>query len=208
MTLIDLQALERAPLVREPFDFLVVPDALGPAAQAAVHADYPAIASPANHQLEDLRPGPAFAQLMAELQSPAFARSLGARFDLPLETMPTTITVRKYCERSDGDIHTDHRSKLLTVLVYFNPEWPSPEGRLRLLRSADDLADYAAEIPPLAGTLLAFRRTDHSWHGHSRYVGERRMVQLNYLDPRPLAVLHQRASRFATHFMKNVLRVR
>lgn len=208
MTLIDLQALERAPLVREPFDFLVVPDALSPAAQAAVYADYPDIDTPANHKLEDLRPGPAFAQLMAELQNPAFARALGARFDLPLETMPTTITVRKYCERTDGDIHTDHRSKVLTVLLYFNPEWPSPEGQLRLLRSADDLTDYAAEVPPLAGTLLAFRRTDHSWHGHSRYVGERRMVQLNYLDARPLAVLQQRAARLATHFMKNVLRIR
>lgn len=208
MTLIDLQALERAPLVREPFDFLVVPNALSPAAQAAVHADYPDIDTPANHKLEDLRPGPAFAQLMAELQGPALARALGARFDLPLETMPTTVTVRKYCERSDGDIHTDHRSKVLTVLLYFNPEWPSPEGQLRLLRSADDLTDYATEVPPLAGTLLAFRRTDHSWHGHSRYVGERRMVQINYLDARPLAVLQQRAARRATHFMKNVLRIR
>lgn len=208
MPLIDLDALRRAPLVREPFDHLVVPDALAAADQRAVRDHYPDIDTPANHRLEDLQPGPAFAELMAELQGPEFARALGARFDLPLETMPTTITVRKYCERTDGDIHTDHRSKVLTVLLYFNPEWPSPEGRLRLLRSPDDLADYAAEVPPLAGTLLAFRRTDHSWHGHSRYVGERRMVQLNYLDARPLAVLQQRAARFATHFVKNVLRIR
>ncbi|MAS41066.1 MAG: hypothetical protein CMK33_05050 [Porticoccaceae bacterium] len=208
MPLIDLDALRRAPLVRDPFDFLVAPDALGPAAQAAVHADYPEIATPANHRLEDLQSGPAFAQLMAELQGPKFARALGERFDLPLETLPTTITVRKYCERTDGDIHTDHKSKLLTVLLYFNPQWPSPEGRLRFLRAPDDLDDYAAEVPPLAGTLLAFRRTDHSWHGHSRYVGERRMVQLNYLDARPLALLQQRAARCMTHFMKQVLRIR
>lgn len=208
MALIDLEAIARAPLTRDPFDFLVVPDALGAATQAAVHADYPPITTPANHKLEDLQPGPAFAQLMAELQAPELARALGARFDLPLENMPTTITVRKYCERTDGDIHTDHKSKVLTVLLYFNPDWPSPEGRLRFLHSPDNLDDYAAEVPPLAGTLLAFRRTDHSWHGHSRYVGERRMVQLNYLDTRPLAVLQQRAARFATHFMKDVLRIR
>lgn len=208
MALIDLEAIARAPLTRDPFDFLVAPDALGAATQAAVHADYPPITTPANHKLEDLQPGPAFAQLMAELRAPGLARALGARFDLPLENMPTTITVRKYCERTDGDIHTDHKSKVLTVLLYFNPDWPSPEGRLRFLRSPDNLDDYAAEVPPLAGTLLAFRRTDHSWHGHSRYVGERRMVQLNYLDTRPLAVLQQRAARFATHFMKDVLRIR
>lgn len=208
MSLIDLDAVRRAPLVRDPYDFLVVPDALSQAAQAAVYADYPAITSAANHKLEDLSFGPAFEQLMAELQGSELARTLGARFDMPLETLPTTVTVRKYCERTDGDIHTDHKSKLLTVLLYFNPQWPSPEGKLRFLRSPDDLDDYVAEVPPLAGTLLAFRRTDHSWHGHSRYVGERRMVQLNYLDARPLAVLHQRASRFATHFMKDVLRIR
>ena len=184
MSLIDLDAVRRAPLVRDPFDFLVVPDALGAAAQAAVHADYPAIESAANHKLEDLTAGPAFNQLMAELQGEGLARALGEHFDMPLETLPTTITVRKYCERTDGNIHTDHKSKLLTVLLYFNPEWPSPEGRLRFLRSPDNLEDYAAEVVPVAGTLIAFRRTDHSWHGHSRFVGERRMVQLNYLDAR------------------------
>jgi hypothetical protein len=206
--LIDLDAVRRAPLVRDPFDFLVVPEALGPAAQAAVYAVFPEITTAANHKLEDLNSGPAFEQLMAELQGGELARTLGARFDMALATLPTTVTVRKYCERTDGDIHTDHRSKLLTVLLYFNPEWPSPEGRLRFLSSPDNLDDYVAEVQPLAGTLLAFRRTDHSWHGHSRYVGERRMVQLNYLDARPLAVLHQRASRLATHFMKDVLRIR
>ena len=208
MSLIDLDAVRRAPLVREPFDFLVVPDALGAAAQAAVHADYPAIESAANHKLEDLTAGPAFNQLMVELQGKELAQALGEHFDMPLETMPTTITVRKYCERTDGDIHTDHKSKLLTVLLYFNPAWTSPEGRLRFLRSADDLEDYAAEVVPVAGTLIAFRRTDHSWHGHSRFVGERRMVQLNYLDARPWALLRQRVSRRATHFMKDVLHIR
>jgi SM-20-related protein len=39
-------------------------------------------------------------------------------------------------------------------------------------------------------------------------VGERRMVQLNYLDQSALAVVAQRVSRFGTHFMKNVLRMR
>ena len=39
-------------------------------------------------------------------------------------------------------------------------------------------------------------------------VALRRMVQLNYLDESPLAVAAQRISRFGTHFMKNVLRIR
>ena len=99
-------------------------------------------------------------------------------------------------------------AKVITVLVYCNEKWDHPDGQLRMLRSKNDIEDYAAQVPPLGGTLLAFRRTGHSWHGHTRFVGERGMVQLNYLDASPLAVAAQRISRFGTHFMKNVLRMR
>ncbi len=126
--------------------------------------------------------------------------------DLP--ALPTTVTVRKFCERTDGNIHTAHRSKVLTVLVYFNTDRDHADGPLRMLRSRDDIENYAAQVPPKGGTLLAFRRTDHSWHGHTRFVGERRMVQVNFLDQSPLAIAAQRVSRAGTHFMKNVLGMR
>jgi len=208
MSLIDLKALQQAELHTDPFDYLVVPGFLSSEVLAQVNADYPAIDTAANHALDNLQYGPAFAALMEELRSPAFAKTLGERFDMDLVSLPTTITVRKYCERTDGNIHTDHKSKVITVLVYFNEKWDHEDGQLRMLRSSNDIEDYAAQVPPLGGTLLAFRRTDHSWHGHTRFVGERRMVQLNYLDESPLAVVAQRISRFGTHFMKNVLRMR
>ena len=191
-----------------PYDHLVVPGAVSPAALARVNADYPAIDSAANHALESLTYGSAFAALMDELQGEAVARILGEKFDMDLASLPTTVTVRKFCERTDGNIHTDHKSKVITVLVYFNEGWDNPDGQLRLLRSKDDIEDYSVQVPPLGGTLLAFRRTDHSWHGHTRFVGERRMVQLNYLDQSPLSIAAQRISRFGTHFMKNVLGMR
>ena len=208
MEMINLSALEQATLSTDPFPFAVVPDFLSPDALVAANADYPAITSAANHALDDLSYGPAFARLISELQSPEFARTLGARFAMGLEGLPTTITVRRFCERSDGNIHTDHKSKVITVLLYFNASWTHSEGQLRLLRSRHSLDDYVAEVPPIGGTLLAFKRTPHSWHGHSRFVGERRMLQLNYLDRSPLAVAAQRISRTGTHFAKNVLRLR
>jgi SM-20-related protein len=208
MTLINLEALRQAPLQTDPFDFMVVPGFLDPEALSRVNADYPAIDSAANHPLDSLQYGPAFAALMDEMQDQPFAKLLGERFGMELASLPTTITVRKFCERTDGNIHTDHKSKVITVLVYFNEDWQHEEGQLRMLRSKDDIEDYTAQVKPLGGTLLAFRRTDHSWHGHTRFVGERRMVQLNYLDQSPLAVAAQRISRFGTHFMKNVLGMR
>ncbi len=208
MSLINLKALQEAELHTDPFDYLVVPGFLNPEVLARVNADYPSIETAANHELENLQYGPEFAALMEELRETAFATALGGRFDMDLASLPTTVSVRKFCERTDGNIHTDHRSKVITVLVYFNEHWDQEAGQLRMLRSKGDIEDYTAQVAPLGGTLLAFRRTDHSWHGHTRFVGERRMVQLNYLDESPLAVAAQRISRFGTHFMKNVLRIR
>jgi SM-20-related protein len=208
MSLINLNALRCAQLQTDPFDYLVVPGVVGVDALTLINADYPKIDSAANHALQNLSCGPAFEALMTELQGPALATVLGEQFDMELASLPTTVTVRKFCERTDGNIHTDHKSKVITVLVYFNEEWDHPDGQLRLLRSKSDITDYAAQVTPLGGTLLAFRRTDHSWHGHTQFVGERRMVQVNYLDQSPLAVAAQRVSRFGTHFMKNVLGMR
>ena len=208
MSLINLDALRTTQLQPDPFDYLVVPGFIDVDALARINRDYPAIDTAANHVLENLTYGSAFESLMEELRGPSFATLLGEKFDMELVELPTTVTVRKFCERTDGNIHTDHKSKVITVLVYFNEQWEHDEGQLRLLRSKDDIENYAAQVTPLGGTLLAFRRTDHSWHGHTRFVGERRMVQINYLDQSALAVAAQRISRFGTHFMKNVLGMR
>ena len=120
------------------------------------------------------------AQQVATLKSQPFAELVGEKFDVDLGDCSATISVRRYSEATDGNIHTDHKSKLITVLLYFNHEWSHPGGRLRMLRSATDLEDYAAEVVPAGGTLLAFRRTDNSFHGHKPFVGERRMLQLSY----------------------------
>jgi SM-20-related protein len=206
--MVNLEALRNAQMQTDPFDFMVVPEFISSDILAGINKDYPRIETAANHALENLRYGPKFEALMEELQGREVAEILGEAFDMDLASLPTTVTVRKFCERTDGNIHTDHKSKVITVLVYFNENWEHEEGQLRMLRSKSDINDYVAQVPPLGGSLLAFRRTDHSWHGHTQFVGERRMVQLNYLDESPIAVAAQRISRFGTHFMKNVLRMR
>ena len=208
MKVLDLTAIDAAPLNTDPFDFLVVPGCIRTEGLTKVNADYPPIDRPGNLSLEDIEYGPVFEQFLAELSGPELAEHIGRKFGLDLSESPTTVTVRKYCERSDGNIHTDHPSKIITVLVYFNEQWNNEDGQRRMLRSGNNIEDYVAQVAPLGGTLLAFRRTDHSWHGHTRFVGERRMVQINYLDQSPMAVAAQRISRFGTHFMKNVLGMR
>lgn len=178
---LDLAAFARTPLAAEPFPWLVVPGFIPGPARAALARDYPEIAEPGSFPPADLRYGPAFAAFIAELEGPALRDAFARKFAIDLAGRPTMITVRGQARAGDGRIHTDTRTKLITVLIYMNESWEAAGGRLRLLRSPDDLDDVIAEVPPAAGTLLAFRVTPHSWHGHAPVTGPRRVVQLNWV---------------------------
>jgi SM-20-related protein len=181
MSVLDLDRLAAAPLVREPFDFVVVEGFLRREEAAAIAADFPAVSRPGSFPLDLFAPGPAFARLVAELEGPALRRAIAQKFAVDLEGRPTLLTVRARGDGRDGRIHTDSASKIITLLLYLNPVWERPEGRLRLLYGPTDLEDYAVEVAPLLGTMLAFRRSERSYHGHHPYIGERRLVQMNWV---------------------------
>lgn len=203
--LLDLDRLADAKPEHDPFDFLVVPQFIRAEALDAVIRDFPRVEGPRNHPADAASSGPAFRQLLAELRDPEFVGLLGAQLGVEaLPSLPSNVTVRGFCERSDGDIHTDHWSKVVTALLYPNARWTPAAGRLRLLRSADDLDDYLVEVPPIEGTLLAFRRSSVSYHGHPAYEGERRTVQVSWLRRNPIARAMQTLARRGTHWMKRI----
>jgi hypothetical protein len=194
---LDLQAFRATPLMREPFEYLVVPGFVRAEARAAINADYPKIDGTGSFPLAGLSYGPAFQSLVDELEGPEFRAAFEEKFGLDLTGRPTTITVRGRCSPKDGKIHTDSLSKIITVLIYMNPSWESSGGRLRLLRSGDNLDDVITEVPPTEGTLLAFRRSDNSWHGHQPFDGPRRVLQFNWVTDagsQKLAMLRHRLS--------------
>jgi len=181
MALIDLARLGNVPLTREPFDFVVVENFLDRANLPALVEAFPAIAGHGSYPLSTVAYGPLFARLAEELEGDAFRAAIADKFAIDLAGRPTMITLRGYSDGKDGGIHTDSATKLITVLIYLNPEWPIAAGRLRLLRRGDNLEDYAAEIAPLAGTMVAFRRSERSFHGHRAHIGRRCSIQLNWV---------------------------
>lgn len=179
--MLDLDAFQATALAHHPYDYLIVPGFLKRESLAAINADYPKIDKPGSFPSDTLDYGTAFAEFLDELAGPACTAAFSEKFGIDLARYPTTVTVRGMCQQKDGRIHTDTKSKIITVLVYMNPAWEGEGGRLRVLRSANDLEDYAAEVPPIEGTLLAFRRSETSFHGHKPFVGPRRVVQLNWV---------------------------
>jgi hypothetical protein len=181
MDVLDLDLFRATPLVREPFPHLVAPGFIKPQARPGIHADFPRIAQPGSFPVETVSYGPAFGALLSTLEGLEVRAAFADKFGLDLTGRPTMVTVRGCCGPRDGRIHTDSLTKIITVLIYMNPTWEAPGGCLRLLRSATDLDDVLLEVPPMEGTLLAFQRTDNSWHGHKPFVGPRRVIQLNWV---------------------------
>jgi len=193
LSVLDIDRLRAAALVSDPFDFVVVEEFLRPEALGSVVADFPQIRGHGSYPVESLEYGSAFARLVAALTGAELRRAVEEKFIVDLNNRPTLLTLRGRSDGKDGRIHTDAASKIITLLLYMNPVWEHAEGRLRLLRGPGDLDDYATEVPPLAGTMLAFRRSERSFHGHRAHVGERRSLQLNWVTDR--SVVRRELSR-------------
>jgi SM-20-related protein len=179
--MLNLDKLAAAEFHREPYEYVLVDDVLRDDCKTAIITDFPEIERHGSFPLSTLKYGPAFGQLASELFSREFAEVVGERFSLNLAQYPTMLTVRGWCDGSDGQIHTDSTSKVITVLLYLNPQWTSEGGRLRLLRSKK-LDDYVAEVPPTMGSLIIFRRSERSWHGHKPFEGKRMSLQFNWVN--------------------------
>ncbi len=180
--LIDLDAFNRAPLMREPFDFLIVPVFIPRAAAEAAAAAFPGPDLPGVLPISTAAQDDAFGRLVRALWSEDVTNAFAAKFGEPLTRDALMMTRRTRTRSTDGRIHTDSENKRVTALIYLNTGWDEPGGRLRLLRGPDDIEDMIAEVPPLAGTLLAFRRSDRSWHGHKPFDGVRRSIMLNWMN--------------------------
>jgi hypothetical protein len=180
--MLQLDKFRAAPLVTEPFSYVVVRQFLAKDGLDGVRRDFPVVPGPGSHPPGQLKIGGQFKALMDELLGPEFRRAVEEKFSIDLAGRPTMYTVRGFTRARDGKIHPDSETKLITVLLYLNDDaWPSDGGRLRLLRSATDLEDFVEEVEPAGGTLLAFKRADNSWHGHHSYEGPRRAIQLNWV---------------------------
>jgi len=202
LSMLDLERFRNTPLTSEPFQFLIVPEFVRAEARLAIDKDYPEVARPGSFPLREVTYGPGFATLIEQLRSDEFRQAFEEKFTVDLANRPDMITVRGRCSEKDGKIHTDSETKIITILIYMNPAWEPSGGRLRLLRSANNLDDVILEVPPTEGTLLAFRRSNNSWHGHKPFAGPRRVIQFNWVTSEAVVRREQNRHRLSAWMKK------
>lgn len=184
--MIDFEALRQAPVTTAPFTHFICPSVLHPADLVAARADFPAIAGTGIYPVDETTGGPGFQNLVEDIRSERMARVMSDKLGLDLTSKPLLVSVRGHCHKRDGQIHTDSKDKIATVLLYLNEPWDRTHagergGRLRFLRGPGNIDDMIAEVPPDGGTLVAFKRSECSWHGHLPYEGPRQYLMFNWL---------------------------
>ncbi len=178
---LDIEKFRNTDRQVDPFQYIVVTGFLFAERLNEVNADFPGIEKAGNFPIQDLTYGSNLKAFIEEIKSSVFREVIEEKFDVDLRGLEHLVSIRAFSHKTDGNIHTDAPAKIMTALIYLNEDWSSTGGRLRLLRNANDIDDYVAEVPPVSGTLLMFKRSDNSWHGHKPFVGPRRTVQINWV---------------------------
>lgn len=190
-TILDLQAVSAARTQPSPYPHFIVDRSVKAEHVAEVLQDFPEITAGGSFALSDMSPGPRFSALLDELNNSEFRNLISEKLDIDLRDRPMVITLRGYSRAKDGRIHTDSKSKMATILIYFNEDWHAETGRLRIL-SSENMDDYVAEVAPNAGTMIAFRVTDNCWHGYPAFEGTRQSIQINFVEDDRAATKHGR----------------
>ena len=107
---LDLDAFRAAPLSREPFEHVVLPQFIRRESFDAINADYPRISQRGSFPIDRVAYGLAFQRLLDQLESDDFREAFEQKFSISLAGRPTTTTVRGWCGPGDGKIHTDSLS--------------------------------------------------------------------------------------------------
>ena len=178
---LHIEKLHAARLETDPFEYIVVPAFLSQASLKQINATYPEIGKGGSYPIESLKPSMAIKEVIDELDGHEFEQAVEEKFGVALAGKPKMYSLRGWLRAKDGQIHTDSKDKIITVLLYLNENWPHAGGRLRLLRNGTDLENFVTEVPADNGTLLVFKPADNSWHGHHPFEGQRRALQMNWM---------------------------
>ena len=198
---IDLDAIRRETISRDPYPHLLVYRALNEPAKTSLRADFPPIAKPGFLTADAVPLNGRLKQLIGEIESDDFSEVMSQKMGIDLHPYPRLTAIRGLSQARDGRPHVDGASKIMTALFYLNDDWSdTAHGRLRVLYGPNAFEPYKVEVPPTMGVMFAFLRSDKSWHGHAPFVGERRVVQTAWICDEANVARKKRRNAIARFF--------
>ena len=180
--MLNFELIKKAEINSEFYPFFTVQDAfLNKQDHKKIATDFPKINKGGSFPSDSVSYGQSIQSLLDSLEGDQMRNILENKFQVDLQDKPVVSTFRGYSRMKDGKIHSDSKTKIITVLLYLNKNWDKGSGLLRMLREENNIDNYITEIPASMGSMVAFKVTNNCWHGFIPYEGKRCSIQLNYL---------------------------
>lgn len=201
--LIDLNSIKSAPINESFFPFFSVLNCITEEGKA-LPQNFPDLNKGGSYPSDMPGLSPVMENLIAEIESTEMQEALSEKFGINLDDVEVVTTIRGYSRLKDGQIHTDSKTKVLTLLLYLNESWEENTGLLRMLKNNHDLEDFIEEIPATLGSLVVFKVTENCWHGFHPFEGKRLSLQMNYIKKESVSqhVMRHRLSSFIKKLFK------
>ena len=180
--MIDFNKLQSVEVDKTHYPFFALDNCLiDNPSSTALARDFPDIESggsipPSSIDLEE-----SIKKLISDLESQEMKTILEEKLNVDLSNAEIVTTLRGYSRKKDGKIHTDSKSKIITLLLYLNESWEYETGKLRMLKNGENLDDFIKEIPATLGSVVAFKVTENCFHGFLPFEGKRQSIQMNYV---------------------------
>lgn len=175
-----IDTLQATDVQLSPYPYMVIKDFIKPEFLQQAVAEFPDLSKGGSYPLAEVPDNQTLQQVADIFDGQEMRDIMSSKFDVDLQDKPLLLTLRGYSRAKDGRVHTDSKTKILTVLIYLNEDWQEQTGNLRVLGS-NDLQDTVEEIPATGGLMMAFKVTDNCWHGYPAFEGKRQSIQINYI---------------------------
>ena len=200
--MLNFELIKKAEINSEFYPFFTVQDVfLNKQDHKKIAADFPILNKGGSFPSSSVSYGESIQSLLDCLEGDQMRNILENKFGIDLKDKPVVSTFRGYSRIKDGKIHSDSKTKIITVLLYLNEKWDESNGLLRMLKENNNIDNYITEIPASMGSMVAFKVTNDCWHGFIPYEGKRCSIQLNYLYKEALSQ-HKIRHKLSSFFKK------
>jgi hypothetical protein len=178
----DINELLSTPLVREPFEHVVVPRFVGQSSLDWIWKHWPDLGRSGGAPLEQIAANHPIRALIEQFEGEEFREAVELKFRIDLRSRRTVFRLSDRC-RGPWPIHVNPPPNLVSVLFYPNiADAGSDEApaAVRFTRTQELLEPFVAEIPPIGGALAVFRCRPNAWHGRAPHFGRRLQLEMSW----------------------------